>query len=260
MGEMVWPDKPWTKRQIHDLREAIVSGGEESSGISYSQIASWYGDVLASVAQLAAGVNTSGLDVRDLRVSSRVKTVETLRDKLKRDPTIQIPRIRDVMDVRIAAEMSMRTQDEIVKRVGDVLPVFKVSDTRREPHSGYRAVHAIVKLPDGVFCEVQVRTSLQDAWANCYELAGDIYGRAIRYGGKPDHDDHGLVSYLLNLSEMFSIVEFMTDMTGLTDAARTQVRRSVAVADDLAAILESNREDLKAGLYDGVGKELPWLA
>ena len=150
---------------------------------------------------------------------------------------MQIPRVHDVMGVRVAAQMSLSVQDIFVKRIEQVLPVAQVSDIRKNPHSGYRAVHAIVKLPNGVFCEVQVRTVLQDAWANCYELAGDIYGRDIRYGGKPDHDDHGLVNHLQHLEQASD-----RNMNDAALAANTQL---LEIIQSTAEMLESNRDILK---------------
>ena len=38
--------------------------------------------------------------------------------------------------------------------------------------------------------EIQVRTRLQDAWAQISEKLGDIWGRGLRYGEGPDMPDH----------------------------------------------------------------------
>ena len=238
------PEKPWTNRQIRELRKAIVEGGDAIEGLSYAQIAVWYGQIIGDIVERINGIVVVDLPISDLHVSSRVKTITTLRDKLKRDPAMQIPRVHDVMGVRVAAQMSLSVQDIFVKRIEQVLPVAQVSDIRKNPHSGYRAVHAIVKLPNGVFCEVQVRTVLQDAWANCYELAGDICGRDIRYGGKPDHDDHGLVNHLQHLSELVALMEQASDRN-MNDAALAANTQLLEIIQSTAEMLESNRDILK---------------
>ena len=58
-------------------------------------------------------------------------------------------------------------------------------DRRAKPSFGYRAVHVVVKV-DGLPVEVQLRTSLQDRWAQIVERMADSWGRQIRYGQKPD--------------------------------------------------------------------------
>ncbi|KAA8827185.1 RelA/SpoT domain-containing protein [Bifidobacterium myosotis] len=247
MEDMTIPEKPWTNRQIRELRHVIAEGGDSIDGLSYPQVSVWYGDMLAEITERVEHMDLSGLDARDVRVSSRVKTIETLRDKLKRDPAMQIPRVRDIMGVRIAAYMTLGTQDGIVDRLAAILPVFKVSDMRSQPHSGYRAVHVILKLGNGVFCEVQVRTMLQDSWANCYELAGDIYGRGIRYGGGPDHEDGGIVGMLLGMSGSVRSVEESVNAMGFTGISRICVNGMSDTLHSAWRLLYDNRDALKSG-------------
>ncbi|NMM98128.1 hypothetical protein [Bifidobacterium olomucense] len=245
MDKLILPDKPWTQRQIRDLRKEIIAGGDAIDGLSYVTVRLWYQQVLAKVVAQVGMLDTSGLDIGDMTVAFRVKTVDTLRDKLIREPTLQIPRVRDVMGVRITADMTLDAQTALASRIGGVLPVFKISDMREAPHSGYRAVHVIVKLPDGVFCEVQVRTLLQDAWANCYELAGDIYGRAIRYEGKPDHDDHGVVDSLKNISASVATLEKVLNDSNDNNVKRKAVTASMSSIIEVRDSLEEKRDILK---------------
>jgi hypothetical protein len=63
-----------------------------------------------------------------------------------------------------------------------------VIDRREEPSFGYRAVHIII-YEEGLAVEVQVRTVLQDIWAQMSEKLGDMWGRDIRYGGQPVDPD-----------------------------------------------------------------------
>ncbi len=61
----------------------------------------------------------------------------------------------------------------------------KVKDRRSKPMHGYRAVHLVVQVDD-LPIEVQVRTRMQDRWAQITEGLADKWGRQIRYGGVPD--------------------------------------------------------------------------
>ncbi len=77
-------------------------------------------------------------------------------------------------------------QDMIVSRVVDTFPSTRVIDRRKNPKFGYRAVHIIVTL-DERRIEIQVRTQLQDLWAQAMERLADEAGREIRYGVHPRH-------------------------------------------------------------------------
>src|SRR5438045_883680 len=61
----------------------------------------------------------------------------------------------------------------------------RVDDRRRHPSYSYRAVHVIVSIDDHLV-EIQVRTPLQDLWAQAMERLGDRLGRAIRHGAVPE--------------------------------------------------------------------------
>lgn len=71
-----------------------------------------------------------------------------------------------------------------------------VVDRREHPSHGYRAVHVIVDRR-GKLIEVQVRTSLQHAWAELSEKLSDEVDSAIKYGS----GDEELVSVLAMLSD-----------------------------------------------------------
>lgn len=206
--DIEFPPKPWSQSRMKALRRAILAGDEEVDGLSYGEVYGWYFVALQAVVDAIGDLDLSGLDIADIRVSSRVKTVGTLRDKLARIPSMAITSIHDVMGARIAADMSLSTQDELVDRLRRLLGPERteVLDIRSHPHSGYRAVHIILRT-GGVNAEIQVRTLLQDLWANCFEEAGDLFGRSIRYDGEPEREDHGLTSLLRGISEGIAALE-----------------------------------------------------
>jgi ppGpp synthetase/RelA/SpoT-type nucleotidyltranferase len=117
-----------------------------------------------------------------VHVTHRVKTVETLIDKLRRGTALS--RMQDLVGLRVVGDFGLSGQDELVGRLVHRFPGARVDDRRVRPSHGYRAVHVIPKI-GGFSVEVQVRTSLQHAWANATEQLADQWGRAIRYGGSP---------------------------------------------------------------------------
>jgi len=83
--------------------------------------------------------------------------------------------------VRFWQDMTLDEQDDIVIKVAAAFPGSKIDDLRNEPHFGYRAVHVIV-WQDGLRIEVQIRSRLQQLWAETMEKFADAWGRGLRYG------------------------------------------------------------------------------
>lgn len=180
------PPKPWTGASIKALRDEIVRGGEEVPGLSYQTVYVWYSRVLLDVVDRLGRIDYVGIIGEQPEISFRVKTVDTLRDKLIRQDSTPLYRIHDIIGARVTASMTLQQQNDLVQAIAALFPKHQISDMREHPHSGYRAVHVIAGLPRGIFAEIQIRTLPQDAWANCYEVIADRYGREIRYGKYPD--------------------------------------------------------------------------
>ena len=113
--------------------------------------------------------------------------------------------MRDIGGLRIVTKADLTEQDTIVSRIVERFPVTKVIDRRKQPTYGYRAVHVIATV-DGRHIEIQVRTYLQDLWAQAMERLADEAGREIRYGGPP-HRRSADVKSVLNLSDDIADVE-----------------------------------------------------
>jgi ppGpp synthetase/RelA/SpoT-type nucleotidyltranferase len=161
----------------------------------YSEVMLWYTDMAAVVQQKIASQDWAEiLPGRSIEVTSRPKTIDTLRQKLVRDHNTPLPNIQDVAGVRFEAEMSLDEQDLVVSKIVDLFdhdPATSIHDLRENPHSGYRAVHIWLRFDGSVEqlhgpVEVQVRTHLQGQWANMYESAADLLGRGIRYEEMPE--------------------------------------------------------------------------
>lgn len=183
---------PWSGAKLKKLGRHIRDGTPVDPGLpTYPDVMLWYNELAAEVmARIAATDWMPLLQDRPFEVASRPKTIDTLRQKLKRDRSTPLPNIQDVAGVRFEAEMSLDEQDAVVNAIVGMFGHDEscVRDMRPEAaaHSGYRAVHIWLKLEARV--EVQVRTHLQSMWANMYESAADHYGRDIRYGALPNDE------------------------------------------------------------------------
>jgi Uncharacterized protein conserved in bacteria len=157
--------------------------------------------------------------------TARIKTIQTLHDKLRRQPT-KLSRIQDIAGVRIVQEMDLGEQDVIVRALTGEFPGARVVDRRVAPTFGYRAVHVVVRV-GRCLCEIQVRTSQQHLWAEIVERLADKWGRQIRYGGQPNDPRRGIVNttrqefweLVLGLSDsVHGIEEFAADQNFGVDA------------------------------------------
>ena len=136
--------------------------------------------------------------------TSRLKTINTIIEKLRREKT-RLAEMQDIAGLRIVRKADLTEQDTIVSRIVERFPATKVIDRRKQPTHGYRAVHVIATV-DGRHVEIQVRTYLQDLWAQAMERLADDAGREIRYGGPP-HRRSADVKSVLNVSNDIADVE-----------------------------------------------------
>lgn len=197
----------WTGGQLKRLSKFLRDGIEPSGDVpDYGEVMVFYNDVAVDVEQQIDAIDwTELLGGMRPKVTSRAKSIDTLREKLQRDPSTPLPSVQDVAGVRFEADMTLDEQDKVVDRLAATFGTGSVvRDLRKDPHSGYRAVHIWLRTP--VRVELQVRTQLQGAWANMYESAADVFGRDIRYGQMPVDDESARLVERMHLLSLDRIV------------------------------------------------------
>ena len=113
----------------------------------------------------------------------RLKRPESVIAKLERDSRIRLSRMQDIAGCRLVSE-NKSEQDKIYARLQTDFEIYRAYDIRENPHSGYRAVHVVIRRDDR-FVEVQIRTRNQREWARLSELATS-YDSSVKYGGGGD--------------------------------------------------------------------------
>lgn len=229
---------PWTTNELKRLGRHIRDETPPADNHpTYAEVMVWYNDVAADVQKRITSLNWPPLLLdRPWEVTSRAKTIDTLRDKLRRDRSTPLPSVQDFAGVRFEAEMSLDEQDAVVTAICGMFDHDEdscVKDLRADPHSGYRAVHIWLRLP--VRVEVQVRTHLQGEWANTYEYAADLMGREIRYNYLPDDPvERNVVKGLHDLStqRIARIEEDRNEIASLELDIEEAERRVGATAPD----------------------------
>lgn len=217
---------PWSGNQLRRLGESIRDGTPApASGPSYSDVVIWYDDLAAGVQDVLRSLDwESLLTGRQPRITSRSKTIDTLREKLQRSRATPLNNVQDVAGVRFEGDMTLDEQDIVADAIAAAFDhgPDAVHDIRATPHCGYRAVHVWLKLPQGRV-EVQVRTLVQGMWANAYEAAADLLGRAIRYGELPSDPEAAQFVRTLQKLSIERAAIFEKERQQLTDESRAMV-------------------------------------
>jgi ppGpp synthetase/RelA/SpoT-type nucleotidyltranferase len=185
--------RPWSANQLKKLGACIKNDEQVPPNVpKFDDVIVWYNELASFVQEKIEEQDwTPLLEDRVPEITSRAKTIDTLREKLQRYPRMRLGTIQDLAGVRFEAQMTLEEQDGVANAIAQLFgheaspPCLK--DIRADPHSGYRAVHLWLHLEGPV--EVQIRTHLQGQWANMYEAAGDFFGRHIRYEELPDDSD-----------------------------------------------------------------------
>jgi len=190
-----------------------------------------------------------------LKGTSRLKTTSTIIEKLRLKTTMHLSRMQDIAGVRVVIDGNRLEQDRVVERINGLFPDARTVDRRATPSYGYRAVHVIVRTR-GCLVEVQVRTRLQDTWAQIVERLADVFGRQIRYGEAPTNPDaevvpgltrQALIDLLISLSKAngeleeadaeLAQVEREAEATGSVDAAYL-----ASISEERAEIVQTERK------------------
>lgn len=219
---------PWSKGSINRMGAAIRDGGTFDDEM-YDDWILWHSELI----EFTEGIVQSELDTLLDRVSgqaqylygfegdydpilsSRVKTVDTTREKLQRQRT-ELARIQDIAGLRIDGAFTLAGQDLLADALVNALcdagaDRVEKKDHRESPHSGYRAVHLHVKAAAGLL-EIQIRTQSQSHWANLYETVADLLGREVRYVSTAD----GLEGEVLSRLWAFSSKAYENERSWVT--------------------------------------------
>lgn len=108
------------------------------------------------------------------------KSTTSITEKLRRE-SIRLTQVQDIAGCRIVVP-EIAEQERVVKALVELLVQTTVVDRRQKPSHGYRAVHVVATI-DKRAVEIQVRTALQQLWAEVSEKFADLYDLAIKYGG-----------------------------------------------------------------------------
>jgi ppGpp synthetase/RelA/SpoT-type nucleotidyltranferase len=242
--------RPWSNNQLKRVTAAIREGRDGDVEPSFSEIAAWYDSLLSELqSDLLAYLEGHWIGP-EILFSARVKTIDTLRDKLRRYPNQRLNTVRDIIGLRVEADVHLRHQDALVDLVKACFEgkaeEIRTIDYRQADQFGYRAVHLelIFGEPIHARAEVQIRTALQGVWANIYERMAEIFGREIRYNEAGEIVEKWSIIRKIRKYSTEAIARIESDWTGAdewdvrlrTDPAFTEIKRK---SPELEATIKS---------------------
>jgi putative GTP pyrophosphokinase len=135
-------------------------------------------------------------------VTQRLKKFPTIVDKLVREPKMKLSRMADLGGVR-ALLPDQDAAYQVASRLRRNWTIVRFRDYVEDPKpDGYRALH-LISRHRGMLTEIQLRTPLQDNWANMAEILSRLGAPDLKYGGGPSF----LRDFLLVSSEITALKE-----------------------------------------------------
>jgi len=136
---------------------------------------------------------------KDSIISFRIKRIESILSKIRRQPTMALGNMGDIAGCRILVYHSSSLQ-KVISLLHASFNVTDVNDYLKEiKEDGYRGYHLYIESPinKDKLIEIQVRTVESHKWASMVEIIDMIYDTKIKEGQKhPDFE-----KFLLLLSD-----------------------------------------------------------
>lgn len=162
----------------------------------------WRGEHANPLSRVAANLRYYAAEQGTPIVAQRLKKFPTIAGKLLREPRMKLSRMADIGGVRAV----LSDQDSVYRvaaRLRRNWTIIRIRDYIAEPKDdGYRALH-LINRNHGRLIEVQLRTRLQDAWANAVEANGRIVAPGLKFGGGPEN----VRDYFVALAEMIACLD-----------------------------------------------------
>lgn len=224
-----------SKSQIDKLGERLKDAQPSETDLEMlDQYRRTFGDAYDAV------VRTVSEQLKLESTGRPAKTIPSIREKLRRE-SIRLTQIQDIAGCRVVVD-DLAQQERAVDRLRSLFPQARVIDRRALPSYGYRAVH-VVPAYGGKRVEIQVRTSLQQRWAEISERCSDV-DPEIKYGG----GNQDIAARLLELSAGAYRQEQMKEEASLME---DEVRRLRVLHSELVTTIE-RRGRVETSIHEGL--------
>lgn len=137
----------------------------------------------------------------DAEVTQRLKRSQTILDKLKREPTLDLSRMQDIGGCRAVVETKAELRQLEARILKRLAPVTHTDYIKHPRESGYRGVHIVVAYQDRAI-ELQLRTQVMHEWALATEHYSQTQGENLKQDGT-----HPIQLFLQVAADMMALRE-----------------------------------------------------
>ena len=214
-----WKTPEYTKKEINNagamIRDSAISEKDHNNALKV--IDTWRSAHAYPLHVFYMNLRAKSGSRKDILVAERLKRMESIVGKLKREGGMQLYRMQDLGGCR----MVLPTLDEVYtysekfqqSRIRHELK--KTNDYIQTPKkSGYRSLHLVYKFktdtPDKeiynqypMLIELQFRTHLQHIWATALETIGLFTNQALKAGQGNDE----ILKFFVVVSSLFALRE-----------------------------------------------------
>lgn len=166
-------------------RERRRVGQAEAELIEAIDIIDWWREAHAKpLSRVATNLRSYAAAEGGPVITQRLKRLPTMVGKMLRTPGMKLARMEDIGGVR-AVLPSQDAAYRVAGRLRRNWTITRFRDYVAEPKSdGYRALH-LINRNHGRLIEIQLRTPLQDAWANSVEIDARRVAPGLKFGAGP---------------------------------------------------------------------------
>lgn len=122
--------------------------------------------------------------VHALQVGTRLKNVTSVIPKLRRKRGVPLAEMQDIAGARIVVPSLVEVEETRAQFAGERLEWTSDYLADGVKH-GYRALHLILRLDPVKLVELQIRTQVQNEWANASEFLAHRFGLGVKSAGGP---------------------------------------------------------------------------
>lgn len=137
----------------------------------------------------------------------RIKRIESILSKLKRQPTMSLGNMGDIAGCRILV-YNKNSVSKLINELNSRFKVKKYNDYLKDTkNDGYRGYHLYIESPinPNKLIEIQIRTVKSHKWASMVEIIDILYNLKIKEGQKHPHFERFL--FLQSRIDNLSFIE-----------------------------------------------------
>lgn len=208
---------------------------------AHKEVIEEMGTLLRSVAD-GCGESLSG----EILIVSRLKRMDTIVGKLRRPGlSLKLNEMNDIAGCRVVLT-GQRDVELFYETLVERAPIKQENGIKnyisRPKADGYRSIHVITQHSspnaglNGLYCETQIRTRLQHAWATALETYDVVSGKEMKFGGG-DADEK---RFFVLASAIFSLAEGTPLVSGVPTVMK-ELREELRDLEKRCLIIEKLR-------------------